>query len=383
MGFCLLNNAPIASPCYLVRRHRLAPRCSSWTGTSTTGTARSRSSTGPPGPLLEHPSGPLYPGTGAATDFGSGAGQGYMVNLPVPPGRPDEFLSRGPAVAAVAWEWRPGLLVLISAGYDAHRDDPLANCELDDAAYWDMAATMRDLAGELGVPLLICLEGGYSLAALARSVVATLDAVSGGGAPRVAPSAPGELLPGSPGPVLARAGRGLAGAQAVSWSLISVISFFGRPGTAVEVVDGGEAVLALAVGDHAGGLGHRHAQLAELLEGCLVDVERCAAAAGLGLRLPLLGLGLLRPLRRSSIRCPPSPSSPWCLASTAHPSLPWRPWPFAAARPSRGPPSSPRPPSPAPPSSPRPPSPRAAFFSAVSFARAAFSPCSAGFSFAS
>ena len=134
---------------------------------------------------------PLYPGTGAATDFGSGAGEGYTVNLPVPPGSgPDEFLALVQhVVAPIAREWRPGLLC-ISAGYDAHRDDPLANCEVDDAGYWDMAATMRELAGELGVPLLICLEGGYSLAALARSVVATLEAVSGEGDPREAPIEP-------------------------------------------------------------------------------------------------------------------------------------------------------------------------------------------------
>jgi acetoin utilization deacetylase AcuC-like enzyme len=134
---------------------------------------------------------PLYPGTGAASDFGSGAGEGYTVNLPVPPGSgPDEFLALVQhVVAPIAREWRPGLLC-ISAGYDAHRDDPLANCEVDDAGYWDMAATMRELAGELGVPLLICLEGGYSLAALARSVVATLEAVSGEGDPREAPIEP-------------------------------------------------------------------------------------------------------------------------------------------------------------------------------------------------
>jgi acetoin utilization deacetylase AcuC-like enzyme len=134
---------------------------------------------------------PLYPGTGAATDVGSGAGEGYTVNMPVPPGSgPDEFLALVQhVVAPVAREWKPGLLC-ISAGYDAHRDDPLANCELDDAAYWDMAASMRELAGELGVPLLICLEGGYSLAALSRSAVATLDAVSGGDSPREAPAEP-------------------------------------------------------------------------------------------------------------------------------------------------------------------------------------------------
>jgi acetoin utilization deacetylase AcuC-like enzyme len=137
---------------------------------------------------------PLYPGTGVATDFGSGAGEGYTVNLPVPPGSgADEFLALVQhVVAPIARDCRPGLLC-ISAGYDAHRDDPLANCEVDDAGYWDMAATMRELAGELDVPLLICLEGGYSLAALARSVVATLEAVSGEGDPRDAPVEPAAL----------------------------------------------------------------------------------------------------------------------------------------------------------------------------------------------
>jgi acetoin utilization deacetylase AcuC-like enzyme len=134
---------------------------------------------------------PLYPGTGAATDFGSGEGEGYTVNLPVPPGSgSDEFLSLVQTVVApIAREWMPGLLC-VSAGYDAHRDDPLANCQVDDTGYGDMSATMRDLAGELEVPVLICLEGGYSLGALSRSVIATLEGFSGDHKPRVAPAEP-------------------------------------------------------------------------------------------------------------------------------------------------------------------------------------------------
>jgi len=134
---------------------------------------------------------PLYPGTGAITDTGAAEGERYTVNLPVPPGSgPDEFLSLVQhVVAPIAREWRPGLLC-ISAGYDAHRDDPLANCELDEAAYADMAATMRELGSELGAPILVCLEGGYSLEALSASVVATLEALSDGRPPRVAPEAP-------------------------------------------------------------------------------------------------------------------------------------------------------------------------------------------------
>jgi acetoin utilization deacetylase AcuC-like enzyme len=134
---------------------------------------------------------PLYPGTGAIGDTGRGEGSGFTVNLPVPPGSgPDEFLSLVQhVVVPIARKWRPGL-VCISAGYDAHRDDPLANCELDETAYADIAATMRDLGSELGAPILVCLEGGYALAALAASVVATLEALSDHRRPRSAPEEP-------------------------------------------------------------------------------------------------------------------------------------------------------------------------------------------------
>ena len=131
---------------------------------------------------------PLYPGTGAASDLGSGEAEGFTVNLPVPPGSgPDEFLSLvQQVIAPIAREWRPDLLC-VSAGYDAHREDPLANCELDETAYADMAATMRDLAAELDAPLLVCLEGGYALGALSRSVLATLEALGSDRAPRQGP----------------------------------------------------------------------------------------------------------------------------------------------------------------------------------------------------
>ena len=92
-------------------------------------------------------------------------------------------------VAPIAREWRPGLLC-ISAGFDAHRDDPLANCMLDEGAYADMAATMRSLGAELGAPILVCLEGGYDLGALASATVATLEALSDEREPRDAPSEP-------------------------------------------------------------------------------------------------------------------------------------------------------------------------------------------------
>jgi acetoin utilization deacetylase AcuC-like enzyme len=130
---------------------------------------------------------PLYPGTGAAGDTGAGAGEGYTVNLPVPPGSgPELYLALVQhLVVPLARAFEPGL-IMISAGYDAHRDDPLAQCELDEEAYAGMATAMAAVAAELGVPVVICLEGGYALDALAGSVVATLEAMeSADGVPEV------------------------------------------------------------------------------------------------------------------------------------------------------------------------------------------------------
>jgi acetoin utilization deacetylase AcuC-like enzyme len=136
---------------------------------------------------------PLYPGTGDADDFGTGAGEGFTVNLPVPPGSgPDDFLSLVQRVVVpLAHQHRPGL-VGISAGYDAHRADPLAQCMLDAEAYADMAASMRETATALDAPVLVCLEGGYDLDALAESVTATLGALTDSRSPRPAPPEPAQ-----------------------------------------------------------------------------------------------------------------------------------------------------------------------------------------------
>jgi acetoin utilization deacetylase AcuC-like enzyme len=134
---------------------------------------------------------PLYPGTGGTDERGSGAGEGYTVNLPVGPGAgPDEFLSLVQTVVApLARSFEPQLIA-VSAGFDAHRDDPLAECILDEPAYADMAASIRDLASELGAPVVVCLEGGYALAALAASASATIAAFTGSEPPREAPAEP-------------------------------------------------------------------------------------------------------------------------------------------------------------------------------------------------
>ncbi len=127
---------------------------------------------------------PLYPGTGQPSEVGSGAGRGYTVNLPVPAGADGElFLALVQhVVAPIARDWRPDLIA-VSAGFDAHADDPLADCRLLDDDYGALAATVRDLAAELGAPVIVCLEGGYDVDALGRSVVATVRALGGANAP--------------------------------------------------------------------------------------------------------------------------------------------------------------------------------------------------------
>lgn len=128
---------------------------------------------------------PLYPGTGPAGDVGSGAGTGYTVNLPVSAGTGDAaYLSLlEHVVVPLAHAYQPRL-ILLSAGFDAHRDDPLANVELTEAGFAAMAGTMRRLAAELEIPLGGVLEGGYDLCALAASTAATLEALTAPEPPR-------------------------------------------------------------------------------------------------------------------------------------------------------------------------------------------------------
>jgi acetoin utilization deacetylase AcuC-like enzyme len=127
---------------------------------------------------------PLYPGTGPASDRGSGAGEGLTVNLPVSGGSGDAVWCSlvEHVVVPLGLEHRPGI-VLVSAGYDAHVRDPLASCRVTREGFERMAASVRSLADQLDVPLGIVLEGGYDLVALAESVVATLEVVSGSGEP--------------------------------------------------------------------------------------------------------------------------------------------------------------------------------------------------------
>ncbi|HTU29979.1 MAG TPA: histone deacetylase [Solirubrobacteraceae bacterium] len=153
---------------------------------------------------------PLYPGTGRLSDVGSGPGEGYSVNLPVPPGSGDEVftgLIDGVALP-LAHAFAPQL-ILISAGFDAHLADPLAECAVTEWGYEAMTGALRGAGEDLGAPVAAVLEGGYSLQALGGCVVAATRALAGEPGP-VRAAAPGGGDAVDPGPLVAGARASLS-----------------------------------------------------------------------------------------------------------------------------------------------------------------------------
>jgi len=136
----------------------------------------------------------LYPGTGAVDDTGGAGAPGLTVNIPLPAGATGDVMERAfddvvtPVVERFAPTW-----VLVSAGFDAHRADPLASLELSSGDYARLATIVRGYAPSAG-RLAFFLEGGYDLDALRASAAATLGAIAGAGTPAEAPTSggPGE-----------------------------------------------------------------------------------------------------------------------------------------------------------------------------------------------
>ena len=127
---------------------------------------------------------PLYPGTGRVDEMGSGEAFGATVNVPVPPKTGDAGYGRvfREVLAPIARRYRPQL-VIVSAGYDAHRDDPLGGVSLTTGGFAALAADVVAIAEEhCAGRIAFVLEGGYNLTALAQSVAVTLR-VSDGQAP--------------------------------------------------------------------------------------------------------------------------------------------------------------------------------------------------------
>jgi acetoin utilization deacetylase AcuC-like enzyme len=124
---------------------------------------------------------PLYPGTGAANERGAGRGAGYTINVPLAPGANDATYTEvfDQVILPAANAFRPQI-VLISAGFDAHADDPLAGMLVTARGFGDLACRVVQVADEHADGRVVAfLEGGYDPSALAASVVATLAALDG------------------------------------------------------------------------------------------------------------------------------------------------------------------------------------------------------------
>ena len=147
---------------------------------------------------------PYYPGTGDAGEVGSGAGLGSTVNVPMPAGCGDAeyvgVLQR--VVEPMARSFAPDL-ILVSCGFDAHRDDPLASMNVSAAGYYAMTQIVRGLADELCAGRLgFVLEGGYAASGLIEGTDAVLrglldepnEAAGGVATPPLVDAPPGSAL---------------------------------------------------------------------------------------------------------------------------------------------------------------------------------------------
>ena len=130
---------------------------------------------------------PLYPGTGQAVERGAGAGVGYTLNVPLPAGLSDptyHALFRD-GLTEVAARFKPDL-VLVSAGFDAHRSDPLAQMNVTTDGFAAICGITNQIAREYADGrIVMALEGGYHLEALGRSVRACVDVLNGATPPAI------------------------------------------------------------------------------------------------------------------------------------------------------------------------------------------------------
>jgi acetoin utilization deacetylase AcuC-like enzyme len=124
---------------------------------------------------------PLYPGTGAASEFGEESGYGHTLNLPLPHGTGDQGFTHcyDQLILPAIRSFNPQL-ILVSAGYDSHWADPLGPLALSVAGYAALTQRLLALSEELcGGRLVLVLEGGYNLQALGACVVAALHVLLG------------------------------------------------------------------------------------------------------------------------------------------------------------------------------------------------------------
>ncbi len=178
MGFCIFNNIAIAAA-HLKQNHGIRRiLIADWDVHHGNGTQEA---------FLYDPSVlycslhqyPHYPGTGWLREVGKGDGEGYTVNIPLPPGTGDAgyLYALDNVLVPVAREFKPEF-VLLSAGFDPHIDDPLASMCVTSHGFGLLMDVIRGIAEEQSKGRLVAtLEGGYNLSAIADSASAVFNSL--------------------------------------------------------------------------------------------------------------------------------------------------------------------------------------------------------------
>jgi acetoin utilization deacetylase AcuC-like enzyme len=185
MGFCLFNNVAVAAAeAHAQGLQRVL--CVDWDVHHGNGTQRSfwRS---PELLFFSTHQWPLYPGSGHEREVGEAEGAGFTVNAPLPAGCTDQDYAAvfADVLVPIAEAYKPEL-VLVSAGFDAHRDDPLGGMRLSADGFAALCGVVKGIADRhCQGRMVLTLEGGYDLHGLADSVRACIEVLASGSAPEV------------------------------------------------------------------------------------------------------------------------------------------------------------------------------------------------------
>lgn len=183
MGFCLLNNVAIAAR-YAQRQHGVGRVLIADYDVHHGNGTQDAFYADPTVLYISTHQSPLYPGTGMIQDIGEGEGAGYTINIPLPPGVGDQGYARvfEEVLIPAAQRFAPEFM-LVSAGFDGHWGDPLANMQLSLTGYDLLTRTLLTLARDLcHGRIVLVLEGGYNLEVLSYAWANATRAFSGNGA---------------------------------------------------------------------------------------------------------------------------------------------------------------------------------------------------------
>lgn len=180
MGFCVFNNVAIAAK-YAQQRFQLKRVLVIDFDVHHGNGTQKAFYTSPEVLYISTHQSPHYPGTGGVGEVGKDEGEGFTLNVPMPPGMGDSDyvdVFRN-IVVPVGQEFAPEL-VLVSAGFDAHRDDPLGGMNVTEGGFAAIAEEIARLSrSTCAGRTVFVLEGGYDLSALEKSIVAVLRVLSG------------------------------------------------------------------------------------------------------------------------------------------------------------------------------------------------------------